>query len=1324
MRNNIRLFIGDSEVDFKTAPDIFYNFTEEDLTDPTVVNNSFSKTLTIEGTKNNDKIFGQFWELDRFQVYDGNTGTSFNPSKKTPFTLYVNGELYESGYVKLDAVRRNGQAVEYDITLYGGLGEFFFDISYDDEGNQLSLADLTYMEGGDENEFNLTLTKETLYEAWKTAKPSASRSWKWHYINFAPCYNGYPDNFSADKAVINFNGLTGSTSSETAISNVVSGYTSVQGYALATLPNKLDEWGIRDLRSWCQRPVVRLSGIFEAIERYASAKGYSFDLDPTFFSYRNPYYEDAWITLPLPSEINIQGASDVPAGTAVPVLNQTYTYNGWWNTIFRYGYNPDMPVGTSRIDVDLKFRMYVQPTSQQWFDDIPQQLYTSTYATSDRTTTHRRYGAYAIQLLCFDGTDLNASNIIGGSPAVVLTSKVGEDYLRMNEISSSYWLKYGNDYTYSFGQFNSVGDWYYEWSEALPMSFEVPNNTRAFALAVYAVAPTQADRGIGYISTTCELPERSGDTAVAVYMTHNRNYVTSGTTASGYTSNGTAGFTGAKLTKRLLLSGEHTPADYLLSYAKMFGLHFMKKPNDKVIHIMQRGTFYNSGETIDISDKVDYNSEISINPLSFDTKWYDMSLESVGGEFEEKYQNTYGRTYGIQKINTGFDFNADAKNLFEDSIFKGAVEGTGKNRYYLAPVSYRTKTNVPYVMFQGMTYNLYNGTKSITVDLAGIVDLVPSVALGYDKYYDKYPKLQLCDADLKKVDGKDVLLFYTGDDDNTDYPYYLTDDLPIMGTLNNNSSCWIFTNSETDSGGTRIAYATQYLPRFDRFITNGDSNYHIMTWDFGQPKQLFVPEGVSISGGTVYGRFWQKYLNDLYDVNTRVMRCKIVKDGLKPSPELFRPFYFFENALWRLNSIEDWNIGTDDLGTAEFVKINNPSSYDSKDVNLNPEGTLSVERTQIPQGGATVGGEVTISDGGSWYIEADGGITVEPSQGVGNNGISITFPENTGATTSTTVSLMAGDSALDSVIFTRKGFDFGAEPQSFRVQSGSTQVQLRITDVNNDGWTLSGGTWALPVVTAGTGNNLVTINIEANGRDVSRSQTLTLRNAVNTGDTVEIYVTQEAGARAMPIPASIATAALGGALTVDISDEGDNGWTPYGYPSWVTVSPAQGGVGSMSLTINFSQNTGAERTGTIMIADDNLGTDLPLKISQGAAGGGSVFFYISNGYYETTAVSDIDNYDLIWIIYTGTSESNQILFKGQLGERCQNGYRYAYGRNTYSDILTSEEFGTTRTITVRLLVVDYDDNNTVLREWESTEALEIPASPGSSVIVPLFSFMN
>ena len=65
MKYPVRLFLGDEEVEFSTPPEILFNYSVTELTNPTIVKNSYSKTITIEGTPNNNRIFGHIYNLER-----------------------------------------------------------------------------------------------------------------------------------------------------------------------------------------------------------------------------------------------------------------------------------------------------------------------------------------------------------------------------------------------------------------------------------------------------------------------------------------------------------------------------------------------------------------------------------------------------------------------------------------------------------------------------------------------------------------------------------------------------------------------------------------------------------------------------------------------------------------------------------------------------------------------------------------------------------------------------------------------------------------------------------------------------------------------------------------------------------------------------------------------------------------------------------------------------------------------------------------------------------------------------------------------------------
>ena len=105
MKRQVRLYIGGQEADLSEGDLILFNYTLEELTNPTVVKNSYTQQVTLKGTPTNNDIFGHIWRLDRDQRFGGSTGPDFDPSRKTGFQLFDGtGNLLESGDVKLDTI--------------------------------------------------------------------------------------------------------------------------------------------------------------------------------------------------------------------------------------------------------------------------------------------------------------------------------------------------------------------------------------------------------------------------------------------------------------------------------------------------------------------------------------------------------------------------------------------------------------------------------------------------------------------------------------------------------------------------------------------------------------------------------------------------------------------------------------------------------------------------------------------------------------------------------------------------------------------------------------------------------------------------------------------------------------------------------------------------------------------------------------------------------------------------------------------------------------------------------------------------------------------
>ena len=325
MRRNVELYIGGRRADLNDDAFVLFNYAIDDTANPTVVRNAWSQQITLPGTATNNAIFGQIARSDRETQYGSGqrTGVYFDATQRTPFTLHgTAGELLESGYLKLDSITRTGGRVSYSVTLYGGLGLFFYNLSYDADGNKRSLADLKYTgESAADTELDFTINRTSVKNAWSRITGQGNTNTLWDILNFAPCYNGLPGGtFDADKALARpaACGLP-----------VPTGYAATDGWTLVSLPEKHTDVEMKDLRSYLQRPVLSVKKLITAMCQSYNNGGYDVELDSDFFNDNNPYWSKSWLTLPLLDTLtlDIQETMDTSSSTG-STTSKTITLSG------------------------------------------------------------------------------------------------------------------------------------------------------------------------------------------------------------------------------------------------------------------------------------------------------------------------------------------------------------------------------------------------------------------------------------------------------------------------------------------------------------------------------------------------------------------------------------------------------------------------------------------------------------------------------------------------------------------------------------------------------------------------------------------------------------------------------------------------------------------------------------------------------------------------------------------------------------------------------------------------------------------------------------
>ena len=1003
MKQNVELYIRGQKVDFSDVPDIYYTYNVTDLTNPTAIKNSYSKSISIPGTKNNNDLFGHIWNVERTQ-----SDINFNASKKADFELYVNGNLYESGYVRLYDATVTDKQITYNITLYGGLGDFFYNLTFDDNGNELSLNNLHFRTGdtsvNSENEFDFNVSKETIYDAWIGSSPTATTG-LWKYINFAPCYNGVPDDFDANKVLINFENspIPESWVDEEKEPGEASIYLSKNGYSIGEMSEDLTEWDTRDLRSYLQRPVLRVKEMINAICAPENNGGYTVDLDSDFFNSNNPYYEDTWMTLPMLSDLQYDDTTEVYSDATLmcgDALVQE-NYDTYAPMSFAVGNFSQDTMGNMSVTGNIIIKPLLSVSANTLYTSYIKFGGTGLFNQGIEIKEIYR-GGLICQLIAYNG-----DNIVGFSDPYMLQNRVYEEKLgdywtiKNSSLSNPYPSTpidiYGNFQKQSGNQYKFVPE-----NGSSELTFNIKNvNTNVTDLKMrfwWGATSGKQERCQEYAALFFKDKNYKSDSGFGyVVMSAATMNITSKSFGAVMTGGGK---TGQRITKKQLLGNTDTPADYITGFAKMFGLYFLKDMNEKKISILTRNNFYNNPNYKDLTKSIDRSQQYKVNPLTFDAKYYDFKMEQDENAFTKKYETAYNVEYGCQIVNTGYDFGNEHSNILDGIVYKGAIEALGKSKYYtvLASDNYYK----PY-MLMGFSYKLWAGDEETDVNFNGLGGLRRNTIYGINddqnlKYYDVYPKVVFCDKSNKGTDGTNVLLFFNGYKSMTSgrprsLEYYLTDDTPYMNMMNEGSSCWIYTNSEYDRDGNRIGIKLDKLPVFERYQTDESSGFIRKSLDFGSPRELYIPSYTHLENATLYDYFWKSFIEDLYSVNGRILDC-YVRLKEKPNPEWLRSFFWFDNAIWRLNEITDWSVAEDDMTHMQFVKVQDTNNYTSIQPNKGSQIKLVLSKYVVDASGETITGTITCPAGVSWHMEWPSAISLSPITGTGSGSVTITIPAN------------------------------------------------------------------------------------------------------------------------------------------------------------------------------------------------------------------------------------------------------------------------------------------------------------------------------------------
>lgn len=296
----VKLYLNKELADIQNNIDISLNYEMNDLSNPQAVKSSYSKTVKLEGTPNNNKIFSHIYKLDK-EIVDDNSnliGVNFNPNIRVPYYIENNGEIIDSGYFHLDNITSTNNNVQYNITLYGGIGDFFYNLMYDEEEEDKTLGSLYYGINGmskEEEDINRNLfeyNKDFIKECWKRRiANNVNTNSQYEMFCPIPSHSGLYDDFNSSTVLTNEDGGISFSITEDEKT-----YEREYGFAKVTAPRELSEWEIGDLRSHYQRLGVKLKPVYEAIKNPVNNGGYTVD-DSKLDDYSREYINNGYIML-------------------------------------------------------------------------------------------------------------------------------------------------------------------------------------------------------------------------------------------------------------------------------------------------------------------------------------------------------------------------------------------------------------------------------------------------------------------------------------------------------------------------------------------------------------------------------------------------------------------------------------------------------------------------------------------------------------------------------------------------------------------------------------------------------------------------------------------------------------------------------------------------------------------------------------------------------------------------------------------------------------------------------------------------------------------
>lgn len=620
----IRLYIENYEIDLQDETQVVITRQLEELYNPTILCNDYSKTVKIPMTARNNRIFGMIYKPDFITAQGGSedVGIYFDPYKKLDFKLEWNEDVVMQGYAKMLTSKKTAGTGFYEVTLNGELGKVFQElkkITFDP-----SESGTTYFLDGSQY-VNSNITKELVKMCWSHGQTIQNidnpNLHIYDVINFAPC-NCYDEDFEYDsfqyvnnqqkkfKDILEDIDFSGSTGVDPDVA----------------IPDGLKPREIGEYRSYLQQPYIYFNKLFQIFQAKAeSITDYTFDLDSDWFNTGNTY----WYRL-----VMLMKKLDVANGNS---YNNIYSgiKNGS-STQFMY-WNPD-----DTYDSQYTGSIYI------------------TSAVTEQKPVTVNNGRITINNPMALGLNLNTSFMTGvagktinNTNALLLTMVASGANGYVEEQTA---MLVGAGYTgdTSGNTVVTVGD-------TTSTTLDVPTIRYYF---------TVDDRFGSYVDLKWKLkwkldeyPFTQPNTKVTFYY----DIYPSASTADLKINGEHWARSGGAFTLNDLWNNEYNLFDVILNYCKMYRIFIIVDKLNKKLKFIPSHKYFQDYQIYDWSDKICYDKEFVVKPVSWDSKYVLFNYKDAETTIGEKYKEEQGFDFGEKRVITEYNFDTNSTDLFKNT---------------------------------------------------------------------------------------------------------------------------------------------------------------------------------------------------------------------------------------------------------------------------------------------------------------------------------------------------------------------------------------------------------------------------------------------------------------------------------------------------------------------------------------------------------------------------------------------------------------------------------------------------------------------------------